>query len=102
MAIPVPPGVQMIARGLDPAQGRSISVLDLDPTTPPTWNDVVVIVRRRALPGVMVGYATEPVEVPPPSSTIDDWRAFAAGNIVRVDPHPDLRSAMAAVVGRVP
>lgn len=102
MAIPVPHEARLVARSIDHEQGRSISVLDLDPATPPAWDDVVVVVRRRALPGVMVGYATDPVAMPPPSASIDDWRAFAASNEVRIDPHPDLRSALAAVVDRAP
>ena len=45
----------------------------------------------------MVGYATRPVDLPAASDSIDRWRAFAAGNAVRVDPHPDLRAAIAAL-----
>ena len=50
----------------------------------------------------MVGYATQPVELPSESASIDQWRAFAAGNAVRIDPHPDLRAALAALVALKP
>lgn len=102
MAIPVPRGVRLLVRSLDPREGRSIAVLDLDPETPPDWTDTVVVLRRRALPGVMVGYATRPVDLPPESASIDEWRAFAARSAVRIDPHPDLRHAMAAVSDLMP
>ncbi len=97
MAIPVPSGTRLLVRSVDSTEGRSIAVLDLDPGNPPDWTDTVVVIRRRALPGVMVGYATQPVVLPPASASTDQWRAFAAGNAVRIDPHPDLRAAIAAL-----
>ena len=50
----------------------------------------------------IVGYATRPVDLPPETASIDEWRAFAARSAVRIDPHLDLRHAMAAVSGRMP
>jgi hypothetical protein len=97
LAIPIPTSARLVQRRIDRDTGRSIAVLDLDPTTPPAWNDVRVVTRRGRQPGVFVSYATKPVEVPPPSASIDDWRAFAAGSEVRLEPHPDLRSARSAM-----
>ncbi len=103
LAIPVPGSARLVDRRIDRNTGRSIAVIDVDPTTPPTWSDVYVVVRRHALPGVLLSYATEPADVPDSSESIDAWRAFAAGSSVRLEPHPDLRSAravMEAGVGR--
>jgi hypothetical protein len=97
LAIPVPISARLVDRRIEFETGRSISVLDLDPSTPPDWNDVRIVTRRGNSPGVFVSYATEPVEVPAPSASIDDWRAFAAGASVRLEPHPDLLSARAAL-----
>ena len=45
MAIPVPSGTRLLVRSVDPVEGRSIAVLDLDPVNPPDWTDTVVVVR---------------------------------------------------------
>jgi len=95
-AIPVPATARLVERRIDFETGRSIAVLDIDPTTPPAWNDTCVLTRRRDLPGVQMSFATEPVEVPGPSASIDAWRAFAAGAAVRLEPHGDAKTAVAA------
>ncbi len=98
-AIPVPTSTRLVERCIDIGIGRSIAVLDVDPSTPPAWNDTFIVTRRRELPGVQISYATGPVEMPAPSASIDAWRAFAADPAVRVEPHADLRS-VAAVLTR--
>jgi hypothetical protein len=100
LAIPVPASARLVDRGIERGSGRSISVFDVDPTTPPCWNDVYVVTRRRDLPGVFVSHATEPVDLPGASASIDEWRAFAAGAAVRLEPHVDLRSVAAALGDR--
>jgi hypothetical protein len=100
LAIPVPATARLVERRIDLDTGRSIAVLDVDPATPPAWDDIYVVTRRHDLPGVQIGFATEPVEVPTASASIDAWRAFAAGSAVRVEPHADLRSASAVIRAR--
>jgi hypothetical protein len=100
LAIPVPTSARLVHRGIAREVGRSVSVFDVDPSTPPTWNDVYVVTRRCDLPGVLVSHATEPVELPSASASIDEWRAFAAGASVRLDSYENLRSVAAALADR--
>jgi hypothetical protein len=100
LAIPVPTSARLVHRGIEREVGRSISVIDVDPSTPPMWDDVYVVTRRQGLPEVLVSHATEPVELPPASASIDEWRAFAAGASVRLESHENLRSVAAALSDR--
>ncbi len=100
LVIPVPASVRLIHRGIERDSGRSVSVFDVDPSNPPTWTDVYVVTRRRDVPGVSVSHATEPVELPSASASIDDWRAFAAGASVRLESHESLWSVAASLGDR--
>ncbi len=100
LAIPVPASARLVHRGIERETGRSVAVFDVDPSTPPDWTDVYVVTRRRDLPVVLLSHATEPVEVPSASASLDEWRAFAAGASVRMEPHENLRSVAAALADR--
>lgn len=95
--VPIPDGGRLLAGEIDSQVGRSIAVIDLDATTPADWTDVVIVSRRRSLPGVVLGRATGPVPIPDSTAGIDEWRSWAAGTAIRADPHPDLREARSAL-----
>ena len=52
----------------------------------PAWSETMVLWNRATVPGLLVGIADQPVEVPTTDATIDAWRAFLTNSRVRVLP----------------
>lgn len=52
----------------------------------PTWSEVMVLWNRATVPGLLVGIADHPIELPSVDATIDAWRSFLMDSRVRLLP----------------
>ena len=52
----------------------------------PTWSETMVLWNRATVPGVLVGIADRPIELPPRDATIDSWRLYLMDSRVRLLP----------------
>ena len=50
------------------------------------WSETMVLWNRATVPGLLVGIADHPIDVPSPDATIDAWRLFLTDSRVRILP----------------
>ena len=56
------------------------------PDPGPIWSETMVLWNRATVPGLLVGVADHPIDVPSPDATIDAWRLFLMDSRVRILP----------------
>jgi hypothetical protein len=52
----------------------------------PAWSETMVLWNRATVPGLLVGIADHPIEVPSSNASIDAWRLFLTDSRVRLLP----------------
>ena len=95
-ALPVPDGAKVVMRSIEPKRWRSLLVLDLDPKDPPEWTDTVLLARLRPIPGVLLGQAMVPCDLPEGGAGAAAWWSFANRLGVRTSSHPSVVDAVKA------
>lgn len=95
LALPVPSGSEVILREIDHVGRRSLLVVDLDPSDPPTFDDTAVFLRLEPIPGVLLARSTSSGWQPDPGP-LTDWWTFPHHHEVKVTSHPTMREAAAA------
>ncbi|MEE2973333.1 MAG: hypothetical protein VX672_09420 [Planctomycetota bacterium] len=93
-ALPVPDGAKVVMRSIEPKRWRSLLVLDLDPKDPPEWTDTVLLARLRPIPGVLLGQAMVPCDLPEGGAGAAAWWSFANRLGVRTSSHPSVVDAV--------
>ncbi|MDA0295397.1 MAG: hypothetical protein O3A31_05405 [Planctomycetota bacterium] len=81
-----PPRSRVLARRFDPILRDAVIVLQCGPTRHPDWTNIIVLWDRMSIPGVFVGIADRPMDLPLESAGTDQWRRFLADTRVRLLP----------------
>ena len=95
LALPVPTGALVLDRRIDHASRRSLLVVDLDPSNPPSFDDTAVFLRLEPIPGVLLARSTR-VDWEPGPDRETDWWTFPHHHEVKVSSHPTMLEAASA------
>ena len=83
----VPADATVIAWLADEASNDQMLVCRFEPReSGPRWSETMVLWNRATMPGLLVGIADQPIEVPSANASIDAWRLFLMDSRVRILP----------------
>jgi hypothetical protein len=83
----VPADAAVIAWFSDEASDDLMLICRFEPReSGPKWSETMVLWNRATGPGLLVGIADRPIEVPAANASIDAWRLFLMDSRVRILP----------------
>ncbi|MDG2021308.1 MAG: hypothetical protein P8J59_05110 [Phycisphaerales bacterium] len=82
----VPPGSRVLAWQSDPVTHDAVVVLLRDAGGTVDWRNLIVLWDRVSVPGVLVGVADHPIDLPLQSAGTGEWRRFLMDVRVRLLP----------------